>query len=167
MSFSMKQYWITQLASHINWGSRDGPPLVNDQIFNILRLVRTKVCLRIDVTWIDVKIQIFFLVEILKRCKPGGQWAPLPVVRQLVPKSEDGETRSNFPWSQSSWVLHYLVDHYKAHSWVLHKGAGQRRRQGRWLGWCWCDWTCKRWRNDQSESIKIRFSLYHFFLLQY
>ena len=74
MSFSMKQYWITQLASHINWGSRDGPPLVNDQMFNILRLVCTKLSLRIDVTWIDVKIQIFFLVEILKKCKPGGQW---------------------------------------------------------------------------------------------
>ena len=48
-----QKYWITQLASLISWVSRDGPP-VNHQIFNILRLVRTKLCLRIDVTWIDV-----------------------------------------------------------------------------------------------------------------
>ena len=76
ISFSKRNSGITWLASLTSCVSRDGSPLppVNDQIFNILRLFCTTLCLSIDVTWANV----FLLVEIANyanaSCKPGGQW---------------------------------------------------------------------------------------------
>ena len=52
MSFSKRNSGITWLASLISLASSGGP--VNHQIFNIWRLVCTKLCLRIDVTCTNV-----------------------------------------------------------------------------------------------------------------
>ena len=59
MSFSKRNSGITWLASLTSCVSRGGLA-VNHQIFNILRLVFTKLCLRIDVTWINKCYQMFW-----------------------------------------------------------------------------------------------------------